>query len=100
MKCQSIFRFISIKVVLFTIVENYNDDGVVNHHGFKRNVGEKTDASLFQIRNQDNGLGINEKKGWKVPNFTLDIMKKMGIGKIAKFIGKIFLKECHCLFVA
>ena len=100
MKCESIFRFILIKVVLFTIVENYNDDGVVNHHGFKRNVGEKTDASLFQIRNQDNGLGINEKKGWKVPNFTLDIMKKMGIGKIAKFIGKIFLKECHCLFVA
>ena len=77
------------KVVLFTIVESYNDDGTINHHGFKRNVNEKTKTSLFETRNQEKGQGINEKTELKVPKLILGIklIKEMDIGQIAKIIG-------------
>ena len=40
---------IKSKVVLFTIVESYNEDEFINHHGFKRNVPE----NLFTPRTKE-----------------------------------------------
>ena len=74
------------KVVLFTIVESYNDDGTINHHGFERNVNEKNKTSLFETRKKEKGHGINEKTEWKIPKF-IKLFKEMDIGQIAKIIG-------------
>ena len=71
---------------MFTIVESYNDDGTINHHGFKRNVNEKIKTSLFETRNQERGHGINDKTEFKVPKF-IQIFNEMDIGQVAKIIG-------------
>ena len=57
------------KVVLFTIVEFYNDDDSINHHGFERKIEANTENRLFQNTN------IKEVQ--------------MDIGKIAKTIGNL-----------
>ena len=81
---------------MFTIVESYNDDGTINHHGFKRNINtEKHKTSLFETRNQEKGQGLNEKTELKVPKFILGIklVKEMDIGQIAKIIGNLIFYE-------
>lgn len=78
-----------MKVVLFTIVESYNDDGTINHHGFKKNVNKKNNTSLFETRNQEKGQGINKETELKGPKliFGTKLVKEMDIGQIAKIIG-------------
>ena len=43
------FPSLNKKVVLFTIVELFNDDESINHHGFKRMVPEKENR-VFTVR--------------------------------------------------
>ena len=40
-------RVFILQVVLFTIVEMYNDGDTINHHGFKRKVGETKDSNTM-----------------------------------------------------
>ena len=46
------YKMYKSKVVLFTIVESYNEDEFINHHGFKRNVPE-TPEKLFTTRTKE-----------------------------------------------
>ena len=44
---------IKLKVVLFTLMEYFNDSDVTNHHGFKRNV---QNDQLFSKRSENDNL--------------------------------------------
>ena len=40
-------RVLMLQVVLFTIVEMYNEGDTINHHGFKRKVGDTKDSNTM-----------------------------------------------------
>ena len=76
-----------MKVVLFTIVELFNDDESINHHGFKRMVPEKR---VFTVRNHNEETDtIEEISNKKIFGMlvSMDFGKDRNIGEIAKTIG-------------
>ena len=67
------YIFFKIKVVVFTIVEIYNEDTAdlrsINHHGSERKVFDK---NITEVKNKNNGF----------------VLTKNNFGDVAKFVGK------------
>merc|ERR1719192_2067619 len=77
-----------VEVVLFTIVEFYNEDDDINHHGFLRNVSQhKTKISKQGVDEAE--IDSNGKMKNISPNgdwIPVDLDKNSDIGRIAKII--------------
>ena len=63
-----------LKVVLFTLVEYYEDHDFINHHGFERRVSKE---KLF-----------SKRSGTTSPNLQDGMLGYKNPGKIAKVLGE------------
>ena len=59
---QCIWTVNLIKVVVFTLIEIYNDDNSINHHGFERKV---TDVKKLKMTKNENNLMRHKKRNMK-----------------------------------
>ena len=72
-------------MVLFTLLELYNDEDTINHHGFTRNVGGETN-----------------KQETRKMNIIHQIAKIFGINHSLLFVCEAYLEIlmlCVCLLV-
>ena len=61
---------------MFTIVESYNEDEFINHHGFKRNVPDTPERLFTTKTQQEDDNDPEEKSNKKKQNSKIKMIAK------------------------
>ena len=72
---------------MFTIVESYNEDEFINHHGFKRNIPEKPEKLFTTRTNEEEDNEDTDAENIARPE-KMSNKKKNKVETIAKTLGK------------
>ena len=72
---------------MFTIVESYNEDEFINHHGFKRNIPEKPEKLFTTRTKKEEDNDDTDAENTETPEENSN-KKKGKVETIAKILGK------------